>query len=172
MPSSSSGGSCSISCLLASRASAIRGCSRTGSARRSSGGAACCFSSREAPPGRCLLTPKRLQRWTSRRWCVRRASVGGCPGWKPSAASPTSSPGGCSHRAGILPNRTAGWADRWANHIPLSGGEHVGGRTCAGRRTLSVHLGVLSSLLPGLGWPPLGVSHPRLPPGSVLRDVC
>ena len=44
---------------------------------------------------------------------------GECPGWKPSS-SPTSSRGGCSRRAGILPNRTARWADRWADHIPLS----------------------------------------------------
>src|SRR5947209_496792 len=53
-----------------------------------------------------------------------------------------------------------------------SGGEHVGDCTCAGRRTLSGHVGGLSSLLPGLGGRPLGVSHPRLPPESVLRDVC
>jgi len=61
---------------------------------------------------------------------------------------------------------------RWANHIPLAVGEHVGGRTCAGRRTPSVHLGVPSLLLPALGWPRLGVSRPRIPPGSILRDVC
>ena len=64
---------------------------------------------RPVPPA-----PKLLQRRTSRRRCVRRASVGACPGWKPSTSSPTSSPGGCSRRAGILPNRTSRWADRTA----------------------------------------------------------
>ena len=92
--------------------------------------------------------------------------------------SPTSSRGGCSRRAGILPNRTA----RWADHIPLSVGEHVGERTGTGRRMPSVHLGVPSSLLPALGWPRLGVTplhtpweHPgrrmlrRFTPSQLLR---
>src|SRR5215510_3002163 len=168
MPSNLSGGSCSISYPPASNVSAIMGCSRTGSARRSSGGVECFFSSQRVPHCLYLLLAKLLQHQTSQRRYALRASVGGCPGWKRSAASLTSSRGGCSHRAGILPDRTS----RWADHVPLSIGEHVGSRTCTGRRTPSVRLGVLSSLRPGLGWPPLGVSRACLPLCSVLRAMC
>src|SRR4029434_1482832 len=50
--------------------------------------------------------------------------------------------------------------------MPLSVGEHVGGRTCAGRRTPSVHLGAPSSLLPALGESRLGVRCPPILPGA------
>jgi hypothetical protein len=37
--------------------------------------------------------------------CPGRVNAGGCAGCKPYASSPTSSPGGCSRRAGIPHNR-------------------------------------------------------------------
>src|SRR5215471_12099718 len=98
---------------------------------------------------------------------VPRVNAGGCTGCKPCAFSPSSSPDGCSRWAGIPRNRRARCADR----LLLSVSKHVGDCTCAGRRPPSVPLGVPSSLLPALGWLPLGVRRPPILPGGVLPDV-